>query len=184
MLIQQRWQGLTTSLGKGGTVPLPSPQTMPSSATPASRTPPGRSACTGTGALSGSNLLGTPSGLSGMMPNVDVAGCPFGCTSTGATSPSGAGALTSAPTTATMTTGGDDPGDGSGVERDDGNYKDLRIPTTIPSIDYCLTSRVRSSRDNCRHPSNGIISTIDWVHIFRVALSSPQLCPGGCHHHV
>ncbi len=98
---------------------------------------------------------------------------PLRITSTGATSPSGAGVSTSAPTTATTTTGGDDPGDGSGVERDDGNYKDLRIATTIPSADFRLTSRVRSIGDNRRHPSNSVISAIDWVQIFRSAPSSP-----------
>ncbi len=56
---------------------------------------------------------------------------------------------------------GDDPGDGSGVGRDDGIYKDSRIATTIPSADFCLTSRVRRGEDNCWHPSNGVISTIE-----------------------
>jgi hypothetical protein len=74
---------------------------------------------------------------------------------------------------ATRTMGGDNPGNGSRVRCDDGNYKDLRIATMIPSVDLCLTSRVRSGGDNHRHPSNGVISTIDWVLIFRLAPSSP-----------
>jgi hypothetical protein len=44
--------------------------------------------------------------------------------------------------------GGGNPGDKSGVKRDNGNYKDLRIATTNTSADFHLTSRVRSSGDN------------------------------------
>jgi hypothetical protein len=81
--------------------------------------------------------------------------------------------------TATMMTGGNNTGDGSGAGRDDGDYKDSRIATMIPSADFCLTSRVRSGGDNSQHPSNGVISTIDWVLIFRLALSLPGSALGG-----
>ncbi len=123
MHIQQRQRGSTTLLWKGGdgAAPFPTDNAVV-----------GHSSVEGAAAalclywhrsVKWEQSIGYP-----LQTERDDARCgrcwaPLRITSTGATSPLGAGALTFAPTTATTTTGGDNPGNGSGVKRDNRNYK-------------------------------------------------------------
>ena len=83
-------------------------------------------------------------------------------------------------TTTTTTTGeGGDAGGDCGVGRD-GDDEDATIVTTISTKDFRLTSRVRDGgSSNHQHSSSSNISIIDWMPIFRSALSSPRSALGG-----